>query len=131
MLNQLHVRIGSAVADIRYNWKSKVRRARLHLVAFALFALGIFEAVNPYALSSLLPERWAAVVPIAFGVIVWMLRKVADNPPVVTTTYQGEGSVTDPAPATQAPTQAAVVPSRGYARMAEDFGHGPGDDRLL
>lgn len=92
----IQLQVGAALADLRYNWKPKLKRVRLHLLAFGLFALGLLEAVDPYALQQLLPERWAAVVPFAFGGILWMLRKAVSHPPVVTTTYYGEQAVTEP-----------------------------------
>ena len=95
--------ITGIIADLRHNWKGKVRRFRLHLFAFALFLTGLLEAMDPYALQAILPGRWAAVIPIAFGIGMWLLRKVTDHPVLVTTTFAGENA-TEPAEHPDAPT---------------------------
>lgn len=80
------------IADLSFNWKPKVKRFRLHAVAFGLFALGALQAVDPYALQEFLPGRWGSVVPFVFSVAVWLLRKATSHPVSVTTTFAGEES---------------------------------------
>lgn len=49
---------------------------RVHVLAFLAFVLGLLELVDPYALSYVLPDRWAALVPMALGAAIFLLRKV-------------------------------------------------------
>jgi hypothetical protein len=81
---------GAALADLRHNWKGKVRRFRIHMFAFGLFLLALVQAIDPWALQALLPDRWGSAVFIALGVVAWLLRKVTDHPVLVSTTYYGE-----------------------------------------
>lgn len=94
-LLEARYRLGAFAAELRWNWKSRIKQFRLHLFAFALFALGLLETVDPYALYNIVPERWQGMIPILFGVGLWLLRKVKDHPPVVTTTFHDE-TVTEP-----------------------------------
>lgn len=84
------------IADLRTNWKGRVRRFRIHMFAFALFLLGLVDLINPYALQMLLPDRWSALAFIVPGVVAWLLRKATDHPVLVSTTYYDEQAVTDP-----------------------------------
>lgn len=59
---------------------AKWAEVRVHVLAFLAFILGLLELVDPYALSYILPDRWAALVPMALGASIFLLRKVV-NPP--------------------------------------------------
>lgn len=84
------------LADLRYNWKGKLKRVRIHLYAFGLFLLGLVQAVDPYALQAMFPDRWGSIVFFGLGVLAWALRKATDHPVLVSTTYYEDGNVTDP-----------------------------------
>ncbi len=49
---------------------------RAHILAFLAFMLGLLELVDPYALSYILPDRWAAIAPMLLGAAVYLLRKL-------------------------------------------------------
>lgn len=88
--------ISGIMADLRVNWKSKIRLFRIHMFAFALFLTGLLTVVDPYVLQTLFPDRWGSVVWIGYGVLAWLLRKATDHPILVSTTYSGEQAVTEP-----------------------------------
>lgn len=108
-LDRLRDWLGAQVADLRYNWKPKVKRFRIHMLAFALFLLGVLQAADPYLIASLLPDRFQSVVYFGFGWLLWLLRKVTSKPVLVTTTYHGEVATTEP-------TEAPVAPKPDVAR---------------
>jgi hypothetical protein len=54
---------------------------RAHILAFLALMLGLLELVDPYALAYVLPERWAAIAPMALGFAVFLLRKLVTNDP--------------------------------------------------
>lgn len=83
-------------ADRAAGLRRRIKRVRMHLFAFGLFALGLVEAIDPYALQSLLPGRWGALGFIGIGVVAWLLRKASEHPPIVTTTAYGEAATTEP-----------------------------------
>lgn len=93
-LTNLRYQFGAVVADLQHNWKPKLKRFRLHIFAFGLFATGILETVDPYSLYGFIPPQYMGIVPIAFGAVLWFMRKVTEHPPTVTTTFTGEQAVT-------------------------------------
>lgn len=49
---------------------------RAHLLAFAAFALGLLEVVDPYALQYFLPERYSGYLFIGVSVAIFLLRSL-------------------------------------------------------
>lgn len=82
--------VGGIWADLRWNWKAKLKRVRLHLIAFAAFVVGILETVDPYSIMSLIPDRWQGAGYLIIGVLIWLFRKVASQPVLVSTTHHAE-----------------------------------------
>lgn len=81
---------GALLADLRFNWRGKIRRFRIHAYAFGLFLLGLVQAIDPYALQTILPDRWGSIGFLALGALAWALRKATDHPVLVSTTYYEE-----------------------------------------
>jgi hypothetical protein len=122
--------LGAIWADLRWNWKARLKRLRLHLIAFAAFVVGGLELVDPWSIMSFVPDRWQGLGYLIFGGLVWLLRKIANQPVLVTTTAYGEEQVVTE-PITE-PDHDSMdddgAPPRPIHRSAEDFGHsGPTD----
>lgn len=83
--------LANFIWNVRYDLKRTIKRFRLHVYAFAVFALGLVDVLDPYALQSIVPERFQGYVFVGLGVVAFLLRKVSEHPPVVTTTAFGEG----------------------------------------
>jgi len=56
---------------------------RVPVLAFLAFTLGLLELVDPYALSYVLPDRWAGLAPLALGAAIFLLRKAVPAKPEV------------------------------------------------
>lgn len=75
-MDAIREKLREFVAETGAKWE----RVRVHVLAFLAFLLGLLELVDPYALSYILPERWASLVPMALGVSIFLLRKVVTPP---------------------------------------------------
>jgi len=54
---------------------------RTRLFSFAVFALGLFETLDPNTLAGVLPGAWRGWVFIVIAVAVYLLRQVTTTPP--------------------------------------------------
>lgn len=72
MFETIREKLREVIAESGVKWAE----ARVRILAFLTFLLGVLELVDPYALSYVLPERWSAMVPLGLGVAILILRKV-------------------------------------------------------
>lgn len=69
-------RIREFFADYWAGLPERLAFYRAHLLAFATAALGLLEVLDPYALSSFLPERYSGLLLIGVSVSIFLLRSL-------------------------------------------------------
>jgi len=76
MFETIREKVREFLAEAGAKWAA----VRMQVLAFLAFILGLLELLDPYALSYILPDRWSAILPMAIGLAIFLLRKVVPPP---------------------------------------------------
>lgn len=75
MLDRIKETAASLIEWARGVWED----FKLHLLAFAVFLLGLLEVLDPWALAQIMPERYNGVVLIGISVAVFLLKRIIES----------------------------------------------------